>query len=39
MRNFKPLALFCACAGWFVLDLFVNDIVGFPTKRLKYVEV
>ena len=34
MRNFKLLALFCACAGWFVLDLFGNHIVGFPTRRL-----
>ena len=24
----------CACTGWFVLDLFGNHIVGFPTRRL-----
>ena len=28
------LALFCACAGRFVSDLFGNHIVGFPTRRL-----
>ena len=32
---FKLLALFCACTGWFVSDLFGNHIVGFPTRRLK----
>ena len=34
MRNFKILALFCACTDRFVLDLFRNHIVGFPMKRL-----
>ena len=33
--HFKLLALFCACTGWFVSDLFGNHIVGFPTRRLK----
>ena len=37
IRNFKLLALFCACTGWFVSDLFGNHIVGFPTRRLKCV--
>ena len=32
--NFKLLALFCACTGRFVSDLFGNHIVGFPTRRL-----
>ena len=27
------LAVFCACTGWFVLDLFGNHIVGFPTRQ------
>ena len=36
LRNFKLLALFCACTGRFVSDLFGNHIVGFPTRRLKY---
>ena len=30
----KLLALFCACTGRFVSDLFGNHIVGFPTRRL-----
>ena len=30
---FKILALFCACTGQFVSDLFGNHIVGFPTRR------
>ena len=34
-RNFKILALFFACTGRFVSDLFGNHIVGFPTRRLK----
>ena len=34
LRNFKLLAHFCACTGWFVLDLFGNHIVGFPTRWL-----
>ena len=34
--EFKLLALFCACTGRFVSDLFGNHIVGFPTRRLKY---
>ena len=34
IRNFKLLALFCACTGRFVTDLFGNHIVGFPTRRL-----
>ena len=32
--NFGLLALFCACTGRFVSDLFGNHIVGFPTRRL-----
>ena len=28
LRNFKLLALFCACTGQFVSDLFGNHIVG-----------
>ena len=35
-ENFKLLALFCACTGRFVSDLFGNHIVGFPTRRLIY---
>ena len=35
--NFKLLALFCACTGRFVSDLFGNHIVGFPMRRLKYM--
>ena len=31
----KRLALFCACTGRFVSDLFGNNIVGFSTRRLK----
>ena len=31
---YKLLALFCACTGRFVSDLFGNHIVGFPTRRL-----
>ena len=34
IQNFKLLALFCACTCWFVLDLFENHIVGFPTRQL-----
>ena len=37
IRNFKLLALFCACTGQFVSDLFKNHIVGFPTRRLIYL--
>ena len=33
IRNFKILALFCDCTGWFVSDLFGNHIVGFSTRR------
>ena len=33
-ENFKLLALFCACTGRFVSDLFGNHIVGFPTRWL-----
>ena len=36
IRNFKLLALFCACTARFVSDLFGNHIVGFPTRRLMY---
>ena len=36
VQNFKLLALFCACTGWFVSDLFGNHIVGFPMRRLIY---
>ena len=36
IRNFKLLALFYACTGRFVSDLFGNHIVGFPTRRLNY---
>ena len=36
LRNFKLLALFCACTGQFVSDLFGNHIVGFPTRWLNY---
>ena len=32
--NPKFQALFCACTGRFVSDLFGNHIVGFPTRRL-----
>ena len=34
-KNFKLLALFCACTGRFVSDLVGNHIVGFLTRRLK----
>ena len=34
IQNFKLLALFCACTGRFVSDLFGNHIVGFPTRWL-----
>ena len=30
------LALFCDCTGRFMSDLFGNNIVGFPTRRLIY---
>ena len=30
------VALFCACTGRFVSDLFGNNIVGFPTRGLNY---
>ena len=30
------IALFCACTGRFVSDLFGNNIVGFPTRRLNF---
>ena len=33
--HFKLLALFCACTGRFVSNMFGNHIVGFPTRRLK----
>ena len=36
IRNFMLLALFYACTGRFVSDLFGNHIVGFPTRRLRY---
>ena len=29
--NFQPLAIFCACTAWFVLDLFKNHIVDFSS--------
>ena len=38
IRNFKLLALFCACTGRFVSDLFGNHIVGFSTRWLMYCE-
>ena len=34
IRNFKLLALFLDYTGRFVLDLFGNYIVGFPTRWL-----
>ena len=34
-ENFELLTLFCACTGRFVSDLFGNNIVDFPTRRLK----
>ena len=34
-RNFKPLAIFCACTAWFVLNLLKNHIVGFLMWPLK----
>ena len=37
LQNFKLLACFCSCTGRFVSDLFGNHIVGFPTRRLKYL--
>ena len=37
LLKFKLLAPFCACTGRLVSDLFGNHIVGFPTRRLKYV--
>ena len=36
-KNVKLLACFCYCTDRFVSDLFGNHIVGFPTRRLKYV--
>ena len=35
---FKLLAIFCVCTGRFVSDLFGNHIVGFPTRRLIYLD-
>ena len=35
LKSEISLALFCACTGRFVSDLFGNHIVGFPTRRLK----
>ena len=32
----KLLALFCACTGRFMSDLFKNHIVGFPMRWLIY---
>ena len=32
----KLLALFCACTGQFVSDLFGNHIVGFPQGGSNY---
>ena len=32
---FQSLAILCACTARFVLNLFENHIVGFPTRRLK----
>ena len=37
LKSVKLLALFCVCRGRFVSDLFGNLIVGFPTRRLKYL--
>ena len=37
LRQIQPLALFCACTGRFVSDLFENHIVGFSTRRLIYL--
>ena len=34
ISSLEELALFCACTGRFVSDLFGNHIVGFPTRRL-----
>ena len=38
-KNFKLLALFCACTGRFVSDLFRNHMVGFSTRRLIYFDL
>ena len=32
----SEISSLCACAAGFVLDLFENHIVGFPTRRLIY---
>ena len=32
---FKLLAIFCACTGRFLSDLFGNHFVGLPKRRLK----
>ena len=32
---FKPLAIFCSCTAWFVLDQVGNQNVGFLMTRLK----
>ena len=39
IRNFKLLALFCACTGRFVSDLFGNHIVGFPKDGSYIIDV
>ena len=33
-ENFKPLAIFCSCAAWFVSDQVGNQNIGFLTMRL-----
>ena len=33
MRSFKLQAIFCACTGRFLLELFGNHIIGFPTSQ------
>ena len=36
-RNFKPLAIFCDCTAWFVLDQLGNQNVGFLMTRFNFV--
>ena len=39
LRNFKLLALFCACTGRFVSDLLRNHIVGFFHEAAHFLKI
>ena len=38
LKNFQPLAIFCACTAGFVLDVLKSHIVGFLMAWLNYIK-